>query len=166
MSSAIVTRSTQALDSLAKQWASAPIWARLATLLALPAAGAFLATLNMEYHKWMAMGPGGLPANRFGFLVNQLVTLFMAKGSKSTKDLKPYDDPLRSVKGWQNLSEREQANALKSFLSEPLRERRGQRTRALPFVIPQRERSAREYQVPKVKEVYSFNIESVSLIEY
>lgn len=97
------------------------------------------------------MGPGGPPHNAGGYLINVVAETFLAR--RDTRGLKVYDEPDRYVSGWNKASDRERAMAQKSFLSEPLPRRRGTQAHALRYVVPQRERFASEYQVPKVKEV-------------
>ncbi|KAH9825798.1 hypothetical protein Tdes44962_MAKER04009 [Teratosphaeria destructans] len=53
--------------------------------MALPVATAVLVTSATDYHRWRAMGDGGPPPNVFGYLINVLVSAFLAKRAASTQ---------------------------------------------------------------------------------
>lgn len=153
MSAAVTARASRASTAVVRRWEATPFWAKLLSLLALPAGGAVLLQFLRRYRRWRAMGPGGPPYNIVGFLVNAVAATVFAR--RDTTSVKPYDDPARHANGWNAASEHERAMALQSFLSAPLPERPGAHARALEFVVPQRERLANEHQLPAVKEVMS-----------
>lgn len=148
----MTTRASEALNTITRRWAQTPGWAKLATLLALPLAGVFTLTSLGSYRRWKAMGPGGLPDNLIGYIVQVLMGSLL--GRKDTRSLEPYDKPEKHAPGWKQASEHVRKVARTSFLSEPLPRRKGAQAHALRFTAPQRERFASEYQVPKVKAAY------------
>ncbi|KAK4555701.1 hypothetical protein LTR86_007454 [Recurvomyces mirabilis] len=99
------------------------------------------------------MGAGSLPPNIFGFALDRFVWFFVASGD--LRSLEIYDRPEAFVRRWAGASAYEKTMARTSFLGDGgLERRRGAGGRTLPYAFPQRERFAREWQVPKVKEAY------------
>ena len=138
------------MDTLSKQWAQRPDLTKYATLLALPAAGYLAARILDDYNGWFDLGPGGLPYNIKGYLLNLFVT---ARYARATDTVDVYERPEKHVTSWNEASEQEKANANTSFLSEALPQRAEPRARALHYSIPQRERNFGEYVDPAVKKV-------------
>ncbi|KAK5116081.1 hypothetical protein LTR85_009363 [Meristemomyces frigidus] len=124
----------------------------MASIFAVPVVGYAIATYQAGYRRWMAMGPGGLPANHFGYVANNVIEAMFAR--KDTRDVSLYDQPEQYAAGWVEVSDKEKAMAQTSFLSGALPRRKGTQAHALRFVIPQREHFAQEYQNSKVKEAY------------
>lgn len=141
------------MDILTQQWNSAPTWAKLVTLSALPLTGYVLARFQDEYNSWLTVGPGGLPRDLRGFLVHLLLAGTIAK--KETKSLGVYDRPEKHAKGWKQLNEEEKAREMKSYLKAPLKRREGKESNALHFVAPQRERKVDDLKFldPTIQEV-------------
>lgn len=141
------------MDALTQQWNSAPTWAKIVTLAALPVTGYATARFFDEYRDWKAVGPGGLPRNIGGFIVTLLMAGVLAK--KETKSLDMYDRPEKYSSAWKKLSEEEKARAKTSYLKAPLEQRRGKESNALHFVAPQRERNVEDLKFvdPKIQEV-------------
>jgi hypothetical protein len=141
------------MDALSQQWASAPSWAKLVTLAALPATGYAIARFLDEYRDWRAVGPGGLPYNVRGFIMNLLLTGIIAR--KETKSLGMYDQPEKYAAGWKQTSDEEKRKAKQSFLKAPLKQREGVESNALHFVAPQRERNMDDLKFvdPAIQEV-------------
>ena len=152
MASAITGYGSRMSQLISAQWNRIPRWAMTTTvLLAAPLSAFYTLTFVNDFHAWKAMGAGGIPHNLKGFLINTYLAVFHANGN--TIDMKPYQRPETYAPGYQEASEDERKEAQKSFFSQPLNKRNGQRTRALKFVVPQRQRSAHYYQNPKVQEV-------------
>jgi hypothetical protein len=143
------------MDALTQQWTSTPTWAKVITLAAFPATGYAIARFLDEYRDWRAVGPGGLPHNVRGFLMNLLLASILAK--KETKSLEVYDQPEKNANGWKHLSDEEKAKAKKSYFKTPLEQRKGKESKALHFVAPQRERKIEDLKFvdPAVQEVSS-----------
>lgn len=141
------------MDALTQQWNSAPTWAKLVSLSALPLTGYALARLQDEYTSWLAVGPGGLPRDLRGFLAHLLLAGTIAK--KETKSLGVYEQPEKHARGWKQLSGEEKVREMKSYLKAPLKQRRGKESNALHFVAPQRERNVDDLKFldPAIQEV-------------
>lgn len=127
------------MDILTQQWTSAPVWIKFVTLAALPTTGYAIARFLDEYRDWRNVGPGGLPYNIRGFVMNLLLTGVLAK--KETKSLEMYGQPEKYATGWKQATEDERKKAKQSFLKTPLRQREGRESNAMHFVAPQRERN-------------------------
>ena len=131
-------------------FSTTPNWIKLVTFAGLPAAGFGLARFLDGYQDWLRLGPGGLPYNTTGFLVNLLLTALLAK--RETKSLEVYSHPEKSP-GWDQSTNDEKTKAKRSFLNDSLPHRSAPESEALHWVAPQREWPADQYMDPKLKEV-------------
>ena len=127
------------MDSLTQQWTSAPVWIKFVALAALPTTGYAIGRFMDEYQDWLNVGPGGLPYNIRGFMMNLLLTGTLAKNE--TKSLEMYQQPEKHASGWRQATEDERRKAQQSFLKTALAHREGKESNAMHFVAPQRERN-------------------------
>jgi hypothetical protein len=111
-------------------WASrnrAVVWGSLAVP---PFYFAFSWMVN-DYRGWRNLGPGGLPYNICGWLLQWMIRLIFAKND--TKGLSCYDQPNKTP-----LPEDEEAKNQRNYVGT-LPHRSGPNARAAPWVIPQRQ---------------------------
>lgn len=95
-----------------------------------------------DYHRWRAIGPGGLPYNPGGYIINLITTLLFAK--TDTKSLEIYKNPARYAVGWKKASDDEKAKAQITYVDSPMPWRSGPQAKALGYNAPQRERNAND----------------------
>ncbi|KAK3669440.1 hypothetical protein LTR78_010700 [Recurvomyces mirabilis] len=134
-------------------WTNLPIWTKATICLTIPTTIFLSGWFMNTYRKWSAMGQGGLPRNVFGFALDRFLWFFVASGDLRSQEI--YDRPEALGRGWAAASGDEKTRARTSFLGDGgLEKRKGAGGRTLPYAFPQRERFAREWQVPKVKEAY------------
>lgn len=94
-----------------------------------------------SYQAYLDVGPGGLPYNVFGWMLQGFAQLI---ARHDTRDHKPFSDP--SVR--QSL----EPHGTKSFLSGPLPEREGERPVVPGFVAPQRQMTDRGPRNAEMKQ--------------
>ena len=142
------------MDYVTEQIARAPHWAKVTTLVALPAASAgyILARFLDEYRGWLELGPGGLPFGIQGYMINLLVTSWFARNETTSLGL--YSQPEKYAVGWKQASSEEKANAQKSFLKGSLPQREGPRSKSIHYCAPQREKNLDTYHDPEIREVH------------
>ncbi|KAK5112160.1 hypothetical protein LTR62_004503 [Meristemomyces frigidus] len=148
------------LEPLKSIWTSTPTWAKLLLFTSIPSAIFLSGWFANTYRKWSLLDPRSHPPNSFRFALDRLLWYFVV--SRNLRGLNPYDQPDTSVRGWNLLPEQERTMARRSFLTEALPARRGAKGRTLPYVLPQRERFAREWQVPALKKTYLLAFENLA----
>jgi len=155
MTSSISSVVHHAAATVTNHWRAVPPRVRYASLLLtlVPATGFLLTHLLHDYHAWKSLGPGGLPHDFWGYILNNLLAIYAGRRGRDTINTTPYDNPARFCPGWKDADEEERKGALRRFLRGKLERRKGLRTRAQKFAAPQRERGAGEWKVPAVKEV-------------
>lgn len=115
-----------------------------------------------DYKKWRAMGEGGTAPNWAGYLSCISAEKTMAFEDTISPDM--YKKPEKYATGWSKATPGQKAAAQRSFLTEPLPQREGPRSRAKRYVYPQREKNATEYQDPEIKKVSHILI--TTLVQY
>lgn len=110
--------------------------------------------VRADYHAWLALGPGGIPATWASYLFQAEIGRSPA-ASTDTVTVAVYADPARSAPGWAAATAAQRARAQRSFLAaaEPLPVREGPRARPKEFVFPQRQREADQEMDAEVREV-------------
>ncbi|WPH03411.1 Hypothetical protein R9X50_00629100 [Acrodontium crateriforme] len=141
------------LQNFLDQWTHTPSWIKLVTLTAVITSGAVTVRFRDNYKQWKAMGPGGLPYDIRGYAIHLLAKAFVV-AKEDTWDITPYDHPEKYLVAWKDASTKDKSNATKSFLSNPLPRRKGPQARALPFVVPHREKNENERRDPEIEKTY------------
>lgn len=150
------------MDSMNKQLSSIPNWAKVTAFASVPAAAGFAAARFIDgYHSWLSLGPGGLPSNIKGFLINLILTFSIAQ--RDTKSLDVYDRPDKTA-GWKESTDEEKSKGKQPYLEGELPPRTGPESFAVHWVAPQRELKLNQYSDPKVKEVRLPDHEILALV--
>lgn len=105
-----------------------------------------------EYARWKAVGIGGVSADWEGFMFVKNLETTGASSDTLTPDV--YSHPEKYTKGWDRATDTQRATAHKAFLKEALPTRAAPRSRAMHFVIPQRERNADDPHDPIIEDLY------------
>ena len=110
-----------------------PLYSKPAITVALllPVIYGIVSVCLHDYRGWLNLGAGGLPYNFFGWLLQWVLKLALAK--RDTSGLECYDRPLKI-----DLSESEKCRNYTSYLSS-LPQRPGPRPKVAHWVIPHRE---------------------------
>ena len=103
-----------------------------------------------NYQRWRAVGPGGVPHDLRGYLINLMLTPF----SLDTKRLDFYDQPEWYAAGWSKATDQEKVAAQTSLLDKELPEREGPHPNAIPFLLPQRQRTVNNPPPANIKSAY------------
>ncbi|EMC96783.1 hypothetical protein BAUCODRAFT_489853 [Baudoinia panamericana UAMH 10762] len=151
MTSPLTTQLHDTYAILIQQWTSTSIWTKAASILAFPLGYYFYLDIKSRYHYWLSLGPGGLPNDFRGYMIQGFLHYV---STLDTKSVECYDRPERYVKGWKQASESRRAGLMKSYFKEPVPRRRGRKGRAMDFVAPQREFKAGEWRAPHVVDGY------------
>jgi hypothetical protein len=95
---------------------------------------------NADYRGWLALGPGGLPYNIGGWLIQCLLRPIARERLSTTC----YDDP-------KIIAQAEPSGSSAFLALEEIPERRGTRPKFGPWVVPHRQLTDQAF--PKVKKV-------------
>lgn len=93
--------------------------------------------LRSNYLRWKAIGPGGVPRNPYGWVLQWLLDLVL--GHRDTTYLLYFDLKLARMKG---MTKEDRDLAQRRFL-EDLPLRKAPKARAAPFAVPQRQEMQR-----------------------